>query len=303
MLDIFKIFTMKKKILITGGSGFIASHVADLLTKKGFKVIIFDQQKSKYFNKKNKFLSGDINKINHLIRATKGVKYVYHFAAVADLYSANENPSNTLKTNIFGTINILEACKINKIKKFIFASSIYALSEQGGFYSVSKFSSEMIIENYAKKNNFKFICLRFGSIYGERANSFNTIQNFIKDAVHRNKILRKSDGNEIRNYIHVLDSAELCVEVLKKKYSNCYLNIFGPQKMKLKKLLFFIKSCFSNLNLKFSKKNSLTYNYRLNPFTYKLRKGKSLRLKKYINIEESVKKLINDEKTLNEKDR
>ena len=147
-----------------------------------------------------------------------------------------------------------------------------------------------------KKNNFKFICLRFGSIYGERANSFNTLQNFIKDAVKRKKIIRKSKGNEIRNYIHVLDAVKLCVKVLDKSYSNCYLNIFGPKKMKLKKVLQFIKSNFKKMDLKFSKKNSLTYNYILSPFTYKLRKGHSLKLNKYMNFEKSLKKLIEDEK-------
>ena len=221
---------MKEKILITGGSGFIAGHLADLLTEKGYQVIIFDKKKSKYFNKKNQFIIGDINKVDQVVKATKKVDFVYHFAAVADLYLANENPFNTLKTNIFGTINVLEACRINKIKKFIYASSIYSLSEQGGFYSISKLSSEMIVESYAKKYKFSFICLRFGSLYGERANSFNTLQNFIKEAIRKKKIIRKSDGNEIRNYIHVLDASKLCIEILKKKYSNCYLNIFGPKK-------------------------------------------------------------------------
>ena len=287
---------MKKKVLITGGLGFIASHLSDILAENGYQVIIFDKKKTKSFNKKNKLFVGDINNINHLIKATKKIDYVYHFAAVADLYLANDNPLNTLKTNVFGTINILEACRINKVKKIIYASSIYSLSEQGGFYSISKFSAEMIVENYAKKYNFKFICLRFGSIYGERANSFNTIQNFIKDAIYKKKIIRKSDGNEIRNYIHVLDASKLCFEVLKKKYSNSYLNIYGPKKVKLKKVLLFIKSNISGLNLRFSKKNYMMYNYKFNPFTYKLRKGKPIKLKKYMNLNDSIKKLIENEK-------
>ena len=287
---------MKKKILITGASGFIASHLADALINQGYNVISFDRKKGHYSNKKNKFVRGDINNLDKLKKVTKNIDCVYHFAAVADIYLANDDPFKALKTNIFGTLNVLEACKINKVQKFIFASSIYSLSEQGGFYSISKFASEMIVENYAKKNNFKFICLRFGSIYGERANSFNTLQNFIKDAVKRKKIIRKSKGNEIRNYIHVLDAVKLCVKVLDKKYSNCYLNIFGPKKMKLKKVLQFIKSNFKKMDLRFSRKNSLTYNYVLSPFTYKLRKGNSLKLNKYINFEKSIKKLIDEEK-------
>ena len=77
----------------------------------------------------------------------------------------------------------------NKIKKFVLASSIYAMSSQNGFYSMSKITSEMLTEKYAEKFKFKFIILRFGSIYGGRANNFNTINNFINEAKKITKLL------------------------------------------------------------------------------------------------------------------
>ncbi len=115
-----------KKILITGGSGYIASHVADNLTRIGHKVIIFDKIKSPYLSKKQIMFLGDITDEKKILKLTKNIDVVYHFAAVADLYQANKNPYETIKTNILGTLNILEACRINKIKKIILASSIYA---------------------------------------------------------------------------------------------------------------------------------------------------------------------------------
>ena len=118
----------------------------------------------------------------------------------------------------------------NKVKKFILASSIYAMSSQGGFYSMSKLASEMLTEKYAEKFKFKFIILRFGSIYGGRANNFNTINNFINDAKN-GEIIRKSKGNEVRNYIHVKDVAKLCQIILNKKYDNGFYNIFGKRKI------------------------------------------------------------------------
>lgn len=285
-----------KKILITGGSGYIASHVADNLTSIGHKVIIFDKIKSPYLSKKQIMFLGDISDEKKILKLTKNVDVVYHFAAVADLYQANKNPYETIKTNVLGTLNILEACRINKIKKIILASSIYALSEQGRFYSVSKLSSEMLVENYSKKYNFQFVILRFGSIYGGRANKFNTIRNFILEGIKKKKIMRKSDGSEERNYINVLDVSKLCIEVLKSKYAGGYFNIFGPKKMKLKNLLFMIKKNLGNVKIYFRKKNSMIYNYKKSPFSYKLRKGKNLKLKKYEDLNVGIKKIINEEK-------
>lgn len=285
-----------KKILITGGSGFIASHVADILSNIGHKVFIFDKIKSPYLSKKQIMLLGDVKDEKKILKCTKNIDVLYHFAAVADLYEANKNPNKTIKTNILGTLNILEACRTNKIKKIILASSIYALSEQGRFYSTSKLCSEMLVENYSKKFNFQFTILRFGSIYGDRANSFNTIRNFILEGIKTKKIIRKSDGSEERNYIHVLDAGKLCVEVLKSKYSGGYYNIFGPKKMKLKKLLTMIKNNLGNVELYFKKKSSMMYNYKKSPFTYKLRKGKNLKLKNYENLNLGIKQIIQTEK-------
>ncbi len=285
-----------KKILITGGSGYIASHVADNLTRIGHKVIIFDKVKSPYLSKKQIMYLGDITDEKKIFKLTKNIDVVYHFAAVADLYQANKNPYETIKTNVVGTLNILEACRINKIKKIILASSIYALSEQGRFYSISKLSSEMLVENYSKKYNFQFVILRFGSIYGGRANKFNTIRNLILEGIKKKKIMRESDGSEERNYINVLDVSKLCIEVLKSKYTGGYFNIFGPKKMKLKNLLFMIKDNLGNVKIYFRKKSSMIYNYKKSPFSYKLRKGKNLKLKKYEDLNVGIKKIINEEK-------
>ena len=285
-----------KKILITGGSGYIASHVADILSINGHKVFIFDKIKSKYLSKRQIMIKGDITDEKKILKFTKNIDAVYHFAAVADLYEANKYPNKTIKTNILGTLNVLEACRINKVKKIILASSIYALSEQGRFYSTSKLCSEMLVENYSKKYNFEFVTLRFGSIYGNRANKFNTISNFILEGIKTKKIIRKSDGSEERNYIHVLDASKLCVEVLKSKYSGGYFNVFGPKKMKLKNLLIMIKNNLDNVKLHFEKKSSMIYNYKKSPFSYRLRKGKNLKLKKYENLELSIKEMIQTEK-------
>jgi len=278
--------------LVTGASGFLGSHVADLLTTKKKKVILFDKKKSKYRKLNQKMLVGSINSSEDLDRATKNVHTVFHFAASADLNFSNLTPFQTIESNLIGTIKILKSCIKNRVKKIIFASSIYARSEQGGIYSTSKLASEMIIEKICIKFNLKFVILRFGTVYGERANTFNTVQNFLKDAKIKNKIFRETRGNEIRSYIHVKDVAKITYKCIQKKYDNNYYNIFGNQKVIVKNLLNIIKKYSPGLKISYAKKDRKMYNYKKNPFTYKLRKGKQLKIKRYISLEKGIKNLI-----------
>tara|TARA_B100000945_G_scaffold309309_1_gene300017 strand:- start:2128 stop:2991 length:864 start_codon:yes stop_codon:yes gene_type:complete len=286
---------MKKKFLVTGASGFIASHVSDLLTKKGFEVILFDKKFSKYKQKKQKMFLGNLKNLNNLIKATKKVDTIFHFAADADLNESNRNPFETIENNINGTVKIIKACIKNKIKKIIFASSIYAISEQGGIYSTSKLSSEMIIERLCKKFNIKFVILRFGTVYGERANTFNTVQKYINQARDKLKIHRETKGNEIRSYIHVKDVANVVCLSLKKKYENNYYNIFGKKKILVKELFNILKDEIPGLKISYSKSDKKKYNYKVNPFTYKIRKGSNIRLKKYIDVKNGVSNLIRND--------
>ena len=289
---------IKKNILITGGGGFLASHIADYFSDRGYKVILLDKYKSKFLRKDQKMVICDILDRKKLESKLKNVDIVFHFAAEADLFKSNSNPYYAIQCNIIGTANILEACIKNKIRRIIYASSIYALSEQGGFYSLSKLSSEMIIENYHKKYDIDFVILRFGSIYGDRANNFNTIQNFVKNAVEKKKILRKSNGREIRNFINVKDVSKICFQIIKKKYINKYFNIYGPKKKKVYEILNIIKNFLPETKINYYKKSKMKYNYDKTPFTYKLRRGKAIYLKKYINIEDGINSVI--ENVINE---
>ena len=280
-----------KKVIVFGGSGFLASHVADKLTDNGYDVVIFDKKKSKYKSKKQKFIKGDILNKKQVLMAIKKIDIVYHFASIADIEVANNFPYNTLNINILGTINILESCVKNKVKRIIFASSIYALSEQGGFYSASKLASEIIIEQYNKKFKLDYNVLRFGSLYGERSNYFNSLGKYIIQAKNTKKIIRYSDGNEKRNYINVKDAANLCVLILKEKYKNEYYNLLGKKRIKVKNVLNLIakemkikKIIYKNLDLE--------YHYKTNPYTYKLRKGKLLLPINEIKLAEGIKELV-----------
>ena len=197
-----------KEILITGGSGFLGSHVADALTKAGYKVLIFDRKKSPWLKESQDMIVGDILDEKLINNAVKNKFAVFHFAGIADIQKANENPLNSVKHNILGTTGLLEACAKRKVSRFIFASSIYVYSEQGGFYRSTKQSCELLIENYQKLKDLNYTILRFGSLYGRRSNKFNWMHNIIHQALTEGKMERLGDGEEIRDYIHVSDAAQ-----------------------------------------------------------------------------------------------
>ena len=103
----------------------------------------------------------------------------------------------------------------------------------------------MIIENYAKLRNLKFTILRFGSLYGRRSNNKNFIYNLISQAIKNKKIIRNGNGEEIRNYIHVIDAAKCCKTILNSKYVNSYLILAGSQTTKIKDLMKMVKEIFN----------------------------------------------------------
>ena len=168
------------QIAVIGGSGFLGSHLSDALSKKGHKVKIFDRKKSKWIKKNQKMVIGNILNLSSLKKVIKGSQIVYNFAALSDIDYAKYRPIETAKINILGTLNALTLSKKYNVKKFIQASTIYATSEEGGFYARSKKAAEDYIEEFKKIYGLNYTILRFGSLYGERSNNNNGVKNIQK---------------------------------------------------------------------------------------------------------------------------
>jgi UDP-glucose 4-epimerase len=147
---------MDKKVLITGSSGFIGSHMADALEEQGYQVTLFDAVSSKYKTKSQKECIGDILDLDDIEKVIKDCQYVFHFAAQADIGSSSEDPSKTIHNNIIGTQNILEMARRSNVNRIMFASTIYVYSELGSFYRVSKQACEKIIEEYQREFGLDF---------------------------------------------------------------------------------------------------------------------------------------------------
>ncbi|MDD5005716.1 MAG: NAD(P)-dependent oxidoreductase [Candidatus Omnitrophica bacterium] len=281
------------KIIVFGGSGFLGSHVADYLTENNHKVLVFDKRTSPYIKPSQEMIVGDILDKKAVEEITKGVDIVYHFAGIADINQAKDDPYQTICTNIIGTTNILEACRINNVKRFIFASSVYVYSEAGSFYRTSKQACEIIIENYHKQYNIDFTILRYGSLYGPRSDDSNWINKILKQALVEKKITRIGDGNEIREYIHVHDAARLSVKVSSEEFKNQYVMITGQQSIRIKDLLIMIKEMLNNeIELKYTKQD-YDEHYEITPYNFRPKLAKRLIDSSYVDLGQGLLEQLN----------
>jgi len=286
-----------KNILITGGSGFIGSHVADAFSDAGYNVLIFDINKSPYIKSGQKFFSGDILDPAALTKAMKDIDLVFHFAALADIDVAETKPYDTMNINIMGTVNVLEAARKAGVNKVIFASSIYVYSREGSFYKASKHAGELIIEEYSKKYGLKYNILRFGTLYGPRSDHHNSVYRFLKSALDHKKICIKSNGKEVREYIHVLDAARICLKIVENDIDNETLILTGHHRMRVSELLDMINEVMNkSINIEYISHRSKATgsHYDGTPYSYIPRIGKKIITDTYCDLGQSLVEILHE---------
>ena len=272
--------------------------MADALNDRDYKVVLFDTVPSKYKTKGQEEFIGDILNLDDVATAMQGCDAVYHFAAQADIDISISSPTKTIQTNIIGTQNILEVAQKKKIERVMFASTIYVYSELGSFYRVSKQACEKMIEEYQKEFDLSYTILRYGSLYGPRANEFNSISNALLQALKNKKIIRRGDGEEIREYIHVKDAAQLSVNALDEKYINKHLIITGNQQIKIKDLLIMIREIFQG-HIEIEYINDLElHHYEITPYNYKPNTAKKITPDSYHDMGQGLMDLIFDLETM-----
>lgn len=285
---------MKKKVIVFGGSGFLGSHVADALTDSGYEVMVFDLKDSPYLKKTQKMIRGDIMDVNLVNKAVSGSDYVYNFAGIADIDEANKRPLDTVRFNILGNSIILEAAKRAKIKRFVFASSVYVYSKAGAFYRSSKQACELLIENYHELYGMPYTILRYGSLYGARSDERNFIYQIIKQAIMHGKITREGDGEEIREYIHVYDAAKGSVDILAEEFANQCVMVTGDQRMKMKDLLTMVREMLSNkIEIEYLPSKS-DIHYEITPYIFAPKIARKIVNKTYFDIGEGILNCIQD---------
>lgn len=288
------------KAIVFGGSGFLGSHVADALTEKGYDVIVYDIAPSLFIMNNQKMVVGDILDQKQVQETVDGCDVVYNFAGIADIEEASKKPLESVRCNILGNTIILEACRKAEVKRFLFASSLYVYSKAGSFYRSTKQACELIIENYHESYGLPYTILRYGSLYGLRADDSNFIKKIIKQALTENKITRYGDGEEIREYIHVLDAAKGSVEVLSEEFANQHVILTGNQQMKVKDLLVMIKEMLDRpIEIEFVQPDNILH-YEITPYSFAPKIGKKFTSKTYLDLGQGILEIIYEMyKTLN----
>jgi UDP-glucose 4-epimerase len=282
------------KALVFGGSGFLGSHVADALTKAGYEVVIFDIKKSLYLQKGQKMIVGDILDRAAVEKAVRGCDIIYNFAGMADIEEAEKKPVETVESNILGNTHILEACRLNQVKRFVFASSLYVYSNAGSFYRSSKQACERIIEDYNEIFGLPYTILRYGSLYGPRSDERNYIYKILKQAITEEKITSFGKGEDLREYIHVEDAARYSVEILPEEFENQYVIFTGSQPMRRKDLLIMIKEILGNkIELEFLPTES-NLHYEVTPYTFSPKIAKKFVSNYYLDLGQGLLQCLDD---------
>ena len=228
-------------ILITGGAGFIASHIVDALIDLGYEVIIVDNLstgKINNINKKAKFYEIDIadSKIENVFQENN-VEYVFHYAAQASVSVSEKSPIMDAKNNIIGTINLLSLSKQYNVKKIIAASTaavygdpLYLPVDENhpsnilSFYALSKYT----MENYIKHFGIDYVIFRFSNVYGPRQDAngeAGVISIFIDKFLSKEPVQIHGDGEQIRDFIYVKDVVKANMSILTSDIKNEIINI------------------------------------------------------------------------------
>jgi len=226
-----------KKAVVIGGSGFIGSHVADQLSNAGYSVSIYDQSPSAWLRDDQTMILGDILDLHMLNQALIGVDVVYNFAALADLNQAVDQPIKTIQINILGNANVMEACRANGVTRFVYASTVYVNSREGGFYRCSKQASESYVEEYGNAFGLTYTILRYGSLYGPRADQSNGLYRIVKSALETGIISYEGHIDAMREYVHAEDAAHASVMALGDDFKNQSVVLTGQEPMRVLDLL------------------------------------------------------------------
>ena len=213
------------KILVTGGAGFIGSHLVDALIELGHEVIVIDNLstgKVENINPKANFFKLDICNFEHIRYLFKGVDYVFHLAAMARIQPSIVDPSETMLNNVMGTTNVLIAARDAKVKKVIYSASsssygdqkVYPLTEdmKGDFkspYSLSKYVGEELCQMFSKLYGLDTVSLRYFNVYGKRQlteGAYATVLGiFMKQVKGGEPMTIVGDGEIRRDFTHVSD--------------------------------------------------------------------------------------------------
>src|SRR6266540_5653913 len=250
------------KIVVTGGSGFIGSHVVDALVNAGHNVTVVDYRVQPHRSDVC-FENVDLMDLSSVLSATRGAEHVFHLAAVSNVNYAYKYPVYTTALNVVGTANVLEAARINGAARVYMASTVWvyngspngtALDEStpfyldgaGHIYTSTKMACEMLCHNYSQLYRVPFTVLRLGIPYGPRMREELLIPVFIRRALAGESLTVTGKGDQYRKFVYVRDMAEAHLLAMKGVAANQTYNLEGPRKVTVLEVAEGIRSALGN---------------------------------------------------------
>ena len=219
--------TKPQSVLVTGGAGFIGSHLVEDLVSKGHKVTVLDNFSNRQPDMPRagiNLVKGDICDLKRVMEVTRAVDVVYHLAAVLGVEYAYQHPIETLEVEIMGTRNVLEGMRKNDVQRVVYGSSSEVYGEPASLpisedartapksaYGVAKLTGERYCEAYHRAYGIEYVVLRYFNVYGPRQDDRFVIPRFIRAALQGAPLLLYGHGNQIRDFTFVKDAVQLSV--------------------------------------------------------------------------------------------
>ena len=252
------------KVLVTGGSGYVGSHVVDKLRDKGIDVRVYDMVMPT-FRDDIEYYKGSILDYTSLGMAMSEIDIVYHLGAIADVKDVYEDPHYSESINTRGTMNVLEASKKAGVTKLIYGSTTWVYSDAdcdnidesvplhapSHLYTATKIAAEYYCQAYAKLYGLKTTILRYGIPYGPRARGGAVIPIFVKKALNKEPLTIAGDGSQFRKFVYVEDLAEGNILGARKIADNKIYNLEGDIKISIKDIAETIRKILGDVKIEY----------------------------------------------------
>ncbi|HWW53393.1 MAG TPA: NAD-dependent epimerase/dehydratase family protein [Acidimicrobiales bacterium] len=239
------------KVAVTGGSGFIGSHVVDRMVAAGHQVVVLDTRPPHRADAA--YRDVDLSDLPGLVRATAGCDAVFHLAAVSNVNDAMDDPVACMEINVAGTARVWEAARRNQVGRTFLASTVWVyasahgegeVAEDASFavtgtehvYTASKLAAELVATSYGELYGQPYTILRYGIPFGPRMREQLVIPRFVRSAMEGKTITIHGDGLQFRNYVYVEDLADAHVLALDDAAANQILNLEGPEPVSIRRV-------------------------------------------------------------------
>jgi UDP-glucose 4-epimerase len=238
------------KVAVTGGSGFIGSHVVDKLATAGHQVVVIDNRPPDQTDVV--YRDVDVRDLSGLVRATSGCDAILHLAGISNVNDAMADPVATMDVNVVGTARVCEAARRNEVGRTVLASTVWVYAAAVGdgiateetplfttgtehVYTASKLAAELAVTSFGELYGLRYTILRYGIPFGPGMREELVIPRFVDHALRRGKLTIYGDGLQFRNYVYVEDLAEAHLRVFEDSAANQIINLEGPEPVSIRR--------------------------------------------------------------------